>query len=292
MQGKIIKGIAGFYYIHIDEMGIYECKAKGIFRNQNIKPMVGDDVLADILDETEKKGNIVKILPRINQLVRPMVANVNQGMVIFAVDKPAPNLNLLDRFLVTMKQQDLDTIICFNKTDVVEQEDIDRLKAIYSGCGYHVLFTSLEFNEGLEDIDALLKNKTTVLAGPSGVGKSTLMNYLKPSANMEIGEISRKIHRGRHTTRHSELIYIRDKTYVIDTPGFTSLHLNDIDKDELKNYFGEFEEYCPYCRFSSCVHINEPDCGVKRALEEGDISAVRYENYVNIYNELKEQRRF
>jgi len=292
MQGKIIKGIAGFYYIHIDEMGIYECKAKGIFRNQNIKPMVGDNVEADILDETEKKGNIVKILPRINQLIRPMVANVNQAMVIFAAARPAPNLNLLDRFLVTMNQQDLDTVICFNKTDVVDQAAAHRLKAIYSRCGYHILFTSLEYNEGLEDIDALLRNKTTVLAGPSGVGKSTLMNYLKPSANMETGEISRKIHRGRHTTRHSELIHIRDKTYVIDTPGFTSFKLNDIDKDELKNYFVEFEKYSPYCRFGGCVHIHEPDCGVKSALENGNISSVRYENYINIYNELKEQRRY
>lgn len=292
MQGKIIKGIAGFYYIHIDEKGIYECRAKGIFRNQNIKPMVGDNVTADILDETEKKGNIVKILPRINQLVRPMVANVDQAMVIFSVDRPTPNLNLLDRFLVAMKQQDLDTIICFNKTDVVEQSDIDRLKVIYSGCGCHRLFTSLEYNEGLEDIGTLLKNKTTVLAGPSGVGKSTLMNHLKPSAGMETGEVSQKIHRGRHTTRHSELIHIQDKTYVIDTPGFTSLNLNDVGQDELRNYFAEFEAYSPDCRFGSCVHINEPGCAVKKALDDGDISLVRYENYVNIFNELKEKRRF
>jgi len=292
MQGKIIKGIAGFYYIHIGEMGIYECKAKGIFRNQNIKPMVGDNVEADILDETEKTGNIIKILPRTNQLLRPMVANVDQAMVIFAVAKPSPNLNLLDRFLVTMEQQSINTTICFNKTDAVAQTVIDWLKAIYSGCGYRLLFTSLECNEGLEDVEELIKNTTTVLAGPSGVGKSTLMNYLKPSANMEVGEISKKIHRGKHTTRHSELIHICDKSYVIDTPGFTSLNLQGIDKDELKNYFVEFEKYSPYCRFGGCVHINEPDCGVKGAVSDGEISSVRYENYVNIYNELKEQRRY
>lgn len=292
MQGKIIKGIAGFYYIHEPEHGIYACKAKGIFRNEKIKPLVGDLVEFEVTHEGDKEGNIVKILPRKNALIRPAVANVDQAMIVFAVAKPMPNLNMLDRFLILMKMQHVETIICFNKTDVSRQEEIDRLGQIYSSCGSTILFTSVEKNEGIDTVRNILQNKTTVMAGPSGVGKSSMMNILKPEAAMETGDISRKIQRGRHTTRHSELFHLEDRTYVMDTPGFTSLYINEMNADDLKHYFDEFEPYEGYCRFNGCVHINEPDCAVKKALQNGEISRSRYDNYVTFYDELKSQRRY
>ena len=292
MQGRIIKGIAGFYYIHCEERGVYECKAKGAFRSQKIKPLVGDRVEFDIIDEEHKKGNIVKILPRINTLIRPAVANVDQAMIVFAVAKPLPNLNMLDRFLIMMRMQNLDTIICFNKSDVADESAMDALYETYKNCGSKIIFTSVEQRIGLEQVWDVIGDKTTVLAGPSGVGKSSMMNYLKPDAAMETGDISQKIERGRHTTRHSELFHVEGKTYIMDTPGFTSLYINELEPQELKDYYCEFEEYEPLCRFNGCVHINEPDCAVKEALVSGRISQSRYDNYKLLYEELKSQKRY
>lgn len=292
MQGKIVKGIAGFYYIHVEEHGLYECKAKGGFRNQKIKPYVGDLVDIDVIDEDNKKGNIVSILPRLNTLIRPAVANVDQVMIIFAVKEPEPNLGLLDRFLVTMEMQNLKTIICFNKQDMGQAEDMHRLENIYKGCGYETLFISVEKNIGLDQVTSRLKGKTTVLAGPSGVGKSSLMNYLDPTASMATGAISQKIKRGKHTTRHSEIFYLGEKTYLMDTPGFTSLFIQDLEADDLKEYFGEFDQCQGQCRFNGCVHVHEPDCAVKAKVAAGEISQQRYDSYVNLYNELKEHRRY
>ena len=292
MQGKIIKGIAGFYYIHEPSQGIYACKAKGIFRNEKIKPLVGDMVEFEVTHEGDKEGNIVKILPRKNALIRPAVANVDQAMIVFAVAKPLPNLNMLDRFLIMMQMQHVETIICFNKTDVSDTDEIQRLRDIYANCGSRILFTSVEMGEGIDMVRDILKDRTTVMAGPSGVGKSSMMNVLKPEAAMETGDISQKIQRGRHTTRHSELFNLEGRTYVMDTPGFTSLYINDIEAGDLKEYFPEFEEYKGQCRFNGCVHINEPDCAVKNALKEGRISKNRYDNYVTLYEEQKSQRRY
>lgn len=292
MTGKIIKGIAGFYYIHVPQKGIYECKAKGIFRNKKIKPLVGDNVEIDVLDEEKMLGNITDILERTYELIRPAVSNIDQALIIFAVAKPNPNFNLLDRFLLMMNKQNVPTIICFNKMDIAQEKQLQVLEDTYEKCGYNVIFTSTFTDEGINEIKKIIHNKTTVMAGPSGVGKSSILNMLKPEANMQTGTISKKIERGRHTTRHSEIFNIEDSTYIMDTPGFTSLHINDFDKDELKEYFKEFKEYDDLCRFSGCIHINEPDCAVKQALNEGKISTIRYENYVEMYNELKEQRRW
>ncbi len=292
MKGKIVKGIAGFYYVHVVDYGLYECKAKGIFRKRKIKPLIGDNVQIDVIDEKEKTGNIVEILPRENELIRPAVSNIDQAMVIFAAAEPNPNFNLLDRFLLLMGKQDVPVIICFNKRDIVEKEELDLLYHTYEKCGYEILFTSTYTEEGIEQVRDKLKGKTTVLAGPSGVGKSSMMNLLQPKANMETGEVSEKIKRGRHTTRHSEIIHIEGNTYVMDTPGFSSIWIDQFEKEELKDYFTEFLEFEPECKFKGCVHINEPICGVKRALEEGKISKIRYENYVNLYEELKEKRKY
>lgn len=296
MQGKIIKGIAGFYYIETHDEKIYECKAKGIFRKDNVKPLVGDNVMIDIIDEENKKGNITEILPRKNRLLRPPVANVDQAVILFAIVKPDPNYNLLDRFLIMMRQQNLPVIICFNKQDIATQKEQQELYNAYEKCGYKVLFISVKEDKGLDELKELLRGKTTTLAGPSGVGKSSLLNKLVPDALMQTGELSRKIDRGKNTTRHSELFFVSelsegdDETYLFDTPGFTSLNLNDVTTDNLMQYYPEFEEFEPECRFGGCSHIAEPDCGVKNALNEGKISAVRYENYKIIYEDLKNAR--
>ena len=287
-----MKGIAGFYYIYAEDGEIYECKAKGIFRKDNQKPLVGDDVEITVLDESEKLGNITDILPRKNSLIRPAVANVDQALVIFAMEDPKPNFLLLDRFLIMMEQAGVPAIICFNKKDLAKQEEIEELYQIYSKCGYEVLLTSALEEEGLEMIRKILKGKTTVVAGPSGVGKSSLTNLMQGDVQMETGEISKKLKRGKHTTRHSQVIPIGEETYLMDTPGFSSLYLTDMEEQELREYFPEFREYEGSCRFLGCRHIYEPGCAVKEALENQEISKLRYEDYVSLYGELKEKRRY
>lgn len=279
MQGKIIKGIAGFYYVYAENHGLYECKAKGIFRNQNIKPLVGDNVLIEVLNQENKKGSIIDILDRKNTLTRPNVANVDQAVIIFSVKEPVPNLNLLDRFLIMMAKQNVNTHICFNKIDLISKESIEILKRPYIKSRYKVIIVSANTKEGMDELEDLLSNKTTVVAGPSGVGKSSLINILVPGANMEVGDISKKLRRGKHTTRHSEIFYVKNNTYIIDTPGFSSLDINDIEREELKEYFPEFIEHNDKCRFVGCLHLKEPDCAVKNALSEGKISEARYESY-------------
>ena len=292
MKGKIIKGIAGFYYVHTGKAGVYECKAKGIFRKEKIKPLVGDNVEIDIIDEEAHTGNIKEILPRKNTLIRPAVANIDQAVVIFAAAKPKPNFNLLDRFLIMMERQEIPAVICFNKMDLAREEELQKLKEAYETSGYRILFSSAAKEEGISGIREVLQDKTSTVAGPSGVGKSSLINLLAPEANMETGAISEKIERGRHTTRHAELICIRENTYIVDTPGFSSLSVDSFDKENLGNYFPEFVEYEDRCRFPGCSHISEPDCGVKEALAEGKISRIRYEDYLEIYNELKDKRKY
>ena len=292
MIGKIMKGIAGFYYVGVVESGVYECKAKGIFRKDKIKPLVGDDVEIEVLNEEEKLGNIVKILPRRSELIRPAVANIDQALVIFAAREPKPNLSLLDRFLVIMEKQDVPVIICFNKQDLCDEEEVGRLKEIYEACGYPVVLASAKQGEGIEEIKSLLRGKTTTVAGPSGVGKSSLTNLLQNEVQMETGEISKKLGRGRHTTRHSQIIQIEKDTWLYDTPGFTSFYVEEIEKEELRFYFREFSKYEGTCRFQGCTHTHEPGCMVKNALEGGKISKERYENYLELYGELKEKRRY
>lgn len=292
MQGKIIKGIAGFYYVHVVESGLYECKAKGVFRKEKIKPLVGDFVEIDILDEAEKKGNIVEILERKNELIRPAVANIDQALVVFAVTKPKPHFNLLDRFLIMMESKEIPVILCFNKKDIATEPEIQELKEIYETCGYQMVFTSALEEENVDEVKALLHGKTTAIAGPSGVGKSSLINVFQPDANMETGSISEKIERGKHTTRHSELIWIEDNTYIMDTPGFSSLYTNAFEKEELKYYFREFTAFEGECKFIGCDHIHEPGCAIKQALEDGKIHPVRYKNYLEMYQELKDKRRY
>ena len=292
MTGKIMKGIGGFYYVYVEGAGLYECRAKGIFRNKKVKPNVGDIVDIDVISEEEKTGNLTVIHKRKNQLIRPMVANVDQALVIFAIHEPEPNFQLLNRFLIMMEKQQVPVIICFNKMDLATEEEKEQLRRDYENSGCCVLFSSAQEGEGIPEIKSLLKGKTTVMAGPSGVGKSSTLNSISEEKQMETGAVSEKIKRGRHTTRHSELIYLGEDTYLMDTPGFSSLYLTDIDKEELRFYFPEFAEYENQCRFNGCSHIHEPGCAVQEALEEGKISRLRYEDYCYLYEELANARKW
>ena len=291
MQGKIIRGIGGFYYINAGN-SIYECKAKGSFRKDGIRPLVGDDCIIDILDEKNRLANITSILPRHSEIIRPAVANVDQAMIIFAISRPEPNFNLLDRFIIQISQKDLPCIIVINKMDLADDDQRREIEEAHVACGCRAVFTSVSNREGVEEIRKLIKGKTTTVAGPSGVGKSSMINLLQSAVKMQTGVLSDKIDRGKHTTRHSELIPIDEDTYILDTPGFSSLNLFDVSTDTLKDYYYEFEEYAAECRFLDCKHISEPDCGVKKAVESGEVSRLRYENYLTLYRECKEKRKY
>ncbi|MCQ2507787.1 MAG: ribosome small subunit-dependent GTPase A [Dorea sp.] len=293
MQGKIVKGIAGFYYVHVVGSGVYECKAKGVFRKEKIKPLVGDNVLIEVLDEDNKEGSITQILERQNELIRPAVANIDQVLLVFAIAKPEPHYNLLDRFLVMMEGKNLPVILCFNKCDLVDEEKIEEVRSIYTPAGYPMIFASAEENLNIDQIKEALKGKTSAIAGPSGVGKSSIINILQPEANMETGTISRKIERGKHTTRHSEIFPIDNESYIMDTPGFSSLYVNEeLEKEDLKYYFPDFAPYEGTCKFHGCDHVHEPECAVKTAIRAGFIHRSRYKSYREMYDEIKNMRRY
>ena len=290
-KGKIIKSIAGFYEVYSDGT-IYRCRAKGVFRALKQKPLVGDNVGFDITDVVSdpKEGSVQELLPRSNELVRPNVANVDQALLLFAITNPAPSYNMLDRFLISMDLRGVPAILCFNKQDLAIQDQIDELQSVYGSCGCRLLFISTRIPESMQELREVLQNKTTVVTGPSGAGKSSLINQLCPTAQMETGELSRKIARGKNTTRHVELLQAGKDTFLVDTPGFTSLYLQDAEADQLKNFYPEFIPYAKTCRFQGCNHLMEPDCGVKKALRAGKISRIRYTSYSEIYAELKERK--
>ena len=288
IQGKIIKAISGFHYVHTGDKGVYACRAKGIFRKNGIRPLVGDDVVIDITHEKDKEGNITDILKRKNELIRPAAANVDQAVVIFSLSRPKASFYLLDRFLVSMEAGGIPSVICFNKLDEADSAGINEIKSLYEPSGYPLIFTGAKTGEGVDELEKFLCQKTSIVAGPSGVGKSTLINRLCPDAGMETGAISEKIKRGRHTTRHTELFPTgKAGGYIMDTPGFTSLYLKDIKKGELWKFFPEFLPYAGECRFADCSHIHEPGCGIKKALSEGRFHAFRYEHYKDMYTELR-----
>jgi len=231
-------------------------------------------------------------LPRRSELIRPAVANVDQALVIFAIKKPQPNFNLLDRFLIMMEQQQLPTIICFNKLDIDEDGQGEEYRTIYEKCGYKTLLVSAKGGSGVTELKSMLAGKTTTVAGPSGVGKSSLVNCFQDNTVMETGSISDKIDRGKHTTRHTELIAVAEDTYILDTPGFSSLGMFGMEKEDLAFFYPEFAEHEQYCKFAGCAHMAEPVCGVKDAVEEGTIPKLRYENYRQLYEELKAEKKY
>lgn len=291
INGKIIKGIGGFYYVDT-ENGLYECRARGIFRKNKITPLVGDRVSINVVDEENKKGVVEEIEERDTELVRPPIANVDKALIVFAIKNPSPNLSLLDRFIVLAEKENLEIVIVFTKVDLdTDGELLDELKDIYEASGYKVIPVSNKLKLNIDKIKEELKGNTVVFAGPSGVGKSSLLNEVDKNFELKTGEVSDKIKRGKHTTRHAELLKLDCGGMVADTPGFSSLILDDIDESELKEYFIEFDKY-DECRFGSrCIHENEPSCAVKEAVENREISKKRYESYIQLLNEIRAGKR-
>lgn len=288
MKGKIIKGIGGFYYVKT-EQGLIECKARGKFRHRDMKPIVGDDV--EILVQNNGKGVIEEINERFSQLIRPTVSNVTQAFVVFAIKNPDINFDLLNRFLVLCEHNNIDVVVCLNKVDLVSDEERELVKSKINEIGYEVLFINAKKGIGVELLKEKLYNNVSVLCGPSGAGKSTLINTLTEKYHMETGEVSEKIGRGKHTTRHSELIDVQDG-YIVDTPGFSTLEVTFIDKEDLRYCFPEFLDYNNSCKFRGCLHYKEPNCAVKVAVDNGKINNYRYEFYIKTLEEIMDGRKY
>ncbi len=290
LEGIIVKGIGGFYYVKTEE-GIIESRAKGNFRENNITPLVGDRVKIRISKE-DGSGYVEEILPRRSELVRPSVANVTQVLIVMSVNDPDINLWLLDKFIMLAESEEIEIVLVLNKIDL-DRDKALSIKEVYENIGYRVILTSWTSGEGLDQLRDSLEGNMTVFAGPSGVGKSTLLNTLDPRMKFETGDISSKTKRGKHTTRHTELIDLDDTTYVLDSPGFSSLNLDFIEgEQDVQEYFREIKEAREKCKFISCIHINEPSCNVKDRVEASSIDRNRYANYISFVNEIKNRKRF
>ena len=277
LSGIIIKGIGGFYYVKTEDGQIVECRAKGAFRKEKIKPMVGDYVKIE-------NGSVVSINPRTSELIRPPVSNIDMLMLVVAATSPEPNLFLIDKLLVYAESLGIDVSVCINKTDL--KEDV-KLREIYENAGYRVIMVSAGEEKNIDELKSALKGRITAFAGLSGVGKSSLLNLLTKQ-EMQTGDLSEKINRGKHTTRHVELLELSDGGYVFDTPGFSSFEVLDFSVGELSGFFREFP--ADGCRFKGCAHISEPDCRVREKLEAGEIAPSRYESYVKLYEILKNKK--
>ncbi len=289
LEGIIIKGIAGFYYVSTTE-GIFECKARGKFRIDNVSPMVGDRVIIQIIDTKDFTGSVYKILPRKNELIRPKVSNIDQVIIVFAATNPKLNFDLLDKFILIIEKQNIEIVICINKIDIDKNNILETVKQIYANTGYPVIGTSTKEQIGIDILKNYLSDKVNVFAGPSGVGKSSLLNKLDSKLEFKTGEISTKISRGKHTTRHAELVKFERGGYIVDSPGFTSLYIEDIEPEDLQYYFKEFQPFIGKCKFNPCSHIHEPDCDILEQLGK-TIPYQRYEHYKAIYEQLQLQKK-
>lgn len=290
VDGIIVKGIGGFYYVKTEDR-VIESRARGVFREEKITPLIGDRVRVRISDE-DKSGYVEEIYERTSQLRRPPVANITQAIIVMSIKEPDINTWLLDRFLMMAEYENLEIIICLNKVDLDPRGAL-RLKEIYEIAGYKVIETSTLSERGIDKLKDILKDNISVFAGPSGAGKSSLLNLVSPGFNLETGDISNKTKRGKHTTRHVELLELNKNSFVLDSPGFSSLNVDFIEEDnQIKDYFREISKYGENCRFNSCLHHNEPNCEVKRQVEEGNISRERYENYILFLDEIKKIRRY
>ncbi len=288
MEGIIVKGIAGFYYVQTAEK-LYQCKARGLFRKQGITPFVGDHVRITL---TEKNEAIVsEIFPRKNEFIRPPVANVDLFIIVVSVTRPEPNLSIIDKFLVMAEQHRTDIAVCFNKIDLAEEKDLAKLLEIYEGL-YPIVLTSSTTGQGIPELKKMLAGKTSALAGPSGVGKSTLLNLITQESSAETGEIGDKSKRGKHTTRHVELFEIEGNGFLFDTPGFTSFEVLEADEDQLAFLYPEMLPYIGKCRYDNCRHLAEPSCAVREAVKEGKINQSRYDSYQNQIHEIQKMRKY
>lgn len=281
-SGRIIKALSGFYYVESEEK-IYQCRARGKFRKNDQTPLVGD--FCEFSIENEVEGYILKLLPRKNALVRPPICNVDQALLVFSAKEPDLNTLLLNRFLILIEHLHIEPLICISKMGLAVQKDVHQLMFPYEAAGYRVYYVSAQENQGIEEIKHLFKKKVTVITGQSGVGKSSLLNALDIHLNIETNEISKALGRGKHTTRHVELLKMYDG-YVADTPGFSSLELT-MEPIELAHSYHDFEELSQLCKFRGCLHDSEPYCAVKEAVTDERISQERYEDYLSFLKETK-----
>ncbi|MCR5675806.1 MAG: ribosome small subunit-dependent GTPase A [Lachnospiraceae bacterium] len=296
--GTILRGVGGFYDVETDGGERFVCRPRGSFRKEKIRPLPGDVVRFVVTHERDREGSLTQILPRRNALIRPAVANVDQALLFFSVREPDPSFLLADRYLLFIAELCLPTLLCFNKSEIADGDEVETIREIYRGAGLPLLFVSVRTGEGLPELVSLLADRTTFLAGPSGAGKSSFINAVCPSAAAETGELSKKLARGKNTTRHSELFRVAGladervspHTWLIDTPGFTALELPDMEEGTLDRHYPEFMPYRDRCRFASCRHLDEPGCAVREAAENGSVSDVRYRNYRQLYGKWKELR--
>jgi ribosome biogenesis GTPase / thiamine phosphate phosphatase len=313
-EGLIVKALSGYYYVlpksdngaEVGESaGLVQCRARGVFKKRNISPLVGDRVVFERSENGE--GTVTEVFPRTSELIRPPVSNVDQAVLVFSMDEPALNLQLLDKFLVHIEYSGLESVICFSKQDLIRNdsgEDInsgqdaaggsqesDAVYRLYESIGYRVLVTSAKEGEGLEPVREALKDRISVFSGQSGVGKSTLLNALMPHLVLETGVISMRLGRGKHTTRHVELIPLPEGGWVADTPGFSQLDFMEMEPEELGATFREFVPLSEDCRFRGCLHHKEPGCKVIEAVEEGTVASSRYEHYLLFLEEMKNRKR-
>lgn len=288
MKGIIVKGIAGFYYVKTEEK-VFQCKARGIFKKDGITPYVGDEVNIEKLDDDEAVIN--EILPRKNSFIRPPIANVDCFVIVAAAARPDPNLDIIDKFLVMAEKSHTDIIICINKIDLVTDEKIKEIEEIYQDI-YPLVSVCGKIGQGLDELADLMKGRKCALAGPSGTGKSTLLNRLQSKYTVETGDISEKTKRGKHTTRHVELFETNFGTLLFDTPGFTSFDVLEAEEDELHFLYPEMSALIGGCKYDDCRHLVEPGCCIREAVEQGKIHESRYQSYVSQLKEIREKKKY
>lgn len=288
-EGKIIKALSGFYYVLHDDT-ITQCRGRGVFRKNGVTPLVGDHVSFEA--ENENEGYIMEVKERKNELVRPPISNVDQAILVFSAVEPNFSPILLDRFLVLIESNFITPVICITKIDLLDEENLEKVNMYakdYEQIGYEVIFTSSKTKDGVEKLRPYLRDKISVFAGQSGVGKSSLLNALLPDLSLKTNDISNHLGRGKHTTRHVELIQF-ETGLVADTPGFSSLDFINIEAEELGSYFPEMRDQSENCKFRGCLHLSEPKCAVKKAIEQNEIPSYRYEHYVEFLEEIKDRK--
>ncbi|NUJ17086.1 ribosome small subunit-dependent GTPase A [Bacillus glycinifermentans] len=288
-EGKIIKALSGFYYV-LDGDRVIQCRGRGVFRKNKVTPLVGDDVVYQA--DNDKEGYLLEIKQRVNELVRPPISNVDQAVLVFSAKEPNFSTSLLDRFLVLVEANDIKPIICITKMDLAEGDwegEIRRYAEDYRQIGYHVYLTSTKNGDGTEKLIPHFQDSITVFAGQSGVGKSSLLNAISPGLELKTARISAHLGRGKHTTRHVELIHAGGGL-IADTPGFSSLEFTGIEAEDLGYTFLEIAEKSAACKFRGCLHVKETNCAVKKAVENGEIASYRYDHYVEFLSEIKDRK--
>lgn len=290
MRGTIIKGIGGYYYVDVDGV-VYECRARGVFRNDNIRPLVGDVVEILVVDDEMHLGNVQSIFPRRNVFIRPPVANVDNIVIVVSETIPKADLLLLDKLLVIYQMDGIKPLICVNKIDEMDK-DVCMIQKIYQASGYGVVMTSAKENVGIDELKCLIKDSTTIFTGQSGVGKSSIINRIIREDVFDVGMLSKKIFRGKNTTRHVELVEMDVGGFIVDSPGFSSVKIDSLDSSELQYYYPEFGGHIRNCRFTGCSHVKEVGCEVKKALEDGRIDEGRYNRYIEIYTDLSDHKKY